>query len=119
MFLAQKLEEMIDLSVRRISHGETNIKGPMFLGMILALAEAGVTGSSASVEVLVARAARVNLEMSYGLLQVLADEVGVPTLPGMDDGTLPSLTCSEDWEDAMGGMNWDMDLFFPRGGMYE
>ncbi|KAH7376723.1 hypothetical protein B0T11DRAFT_272835 [Plectosphaerella cucumerina] len=119
MFLAQKLEEMIDLSVRRISHGETNIKGPMFLGMILALAEAGVTGSSASVEVLVARAARVNLEMSYGLLQVLADEVGVPTSPGMDDGTLPSLTCSEDWEDAMGGMNWDMDLFFPRGGMYE
>ncbi|KAH6663971.1 hypothetical protein F5X68DRAFT_251178 [Plectosphaerella plurivora] len=104
MFLAQKLEEMVELSFRRISHGETNIKGPMFLKMILALAEAGVAASysSASCEVPVAQAATA----------------GVPTSPSVDYGTLPSLSCSEDWEDAMGGMSWDLDVFniFPPGG---
>lgn len=116
MILAQKLEDMVELSTRRIRHGETNIKGPMFLRMILAQAEAGATGSSGSPDGTIARAARESLEMSYALLQIMADEAGVPVSPILDSGTLPSLTCSEDWDDAMGGMSWDFNLFFPQGG---
>lgn len=72
------VRDLVALSEERVRRGETNVKGHMFLCMILAQVEAveeeaageedGGGGDAASVEVAVARAARDSLRHCYGLL---------------------------------------------------
>ncbi|KAK8101933.1 hypothetical protein PG999_012307 [Apiospora kogelbergensis] len=63
------VRDLVALSDRRIRLGETNVKGYMFLCMILAQVEAVEDDDDARVEERVARAARDSLEHCLGLLK--------------------------------------------------
>ncbi|KAJ5202789.1 hypothetical protein N7449_004868 [Penicillium cf. viridicatum] len=76
--LKRSVNDMITFSSERIRHGETNIKGHMFLSMILAKVEAVQTGVDC--ELSIARSAKDSLEFCHGLLLTQADSssLGVP-----------------------------------------
>ncbi|KAF5679756.1 C6 zinc finger domain-containing protein [Fusarium denticulatum] len=70
--LKQSIRDMIALAEERIRQGETNVKGPMFLSMILGQAEAIETESSIPLQI--AQSARDSLEPSYNVLKMRADK---------------------------------------------
>jgi hypothetical protein len=65
--LKQAVKDMISLSAERIRQGEANIKGHMFLNMILAQVEA--IGAGTSCEFKMAQSARDSLEFCHDLLR--------------------------------------------------
>ncbi|CAI4213219.1 unnamed protein product [Parascedosporium putredinis] len=69
--LKRTLRSMLALSLERVRAGETNVKGHMFLQMILAQAEAKEAGVPC--ELHIATAARESLELCYGVLRERAE----------------------------------------------
>ncbi|RSL84584.1 hypothetical protein CEP51_003820 [Fusarium floridanum] len=100
--LKQVVREMMDLSLERIRQGETNIKGHMFLNMILALVEA--KEEDVPHEFKVAQRARESLELCFDLLQ---PQVG--THLDLASGQMSFMPTSLD---EQGGSVLDFDLDF-------
>ncbi|KAK8001685.1 hypothetical protein PG991_013907 [Apiospora marii] len=110
------VRDLIALSEERVRLGETNVKGHMFLCMILAQVEAVEEGEgdgggeeSSSVEVAVARAARDSLGHCYGLLCLRRGAGGKGNGEGAEDAV--ALDTGEDGDQGlgMGGYELDMD----------
>lgn len=112
------VRDLIALSEERVRLGETNVKGHMFLCMILAQVEAieknggGGGGGSSSVEVAVARAARDSLGHCYGLLCLRrgrggerGDEVGLAA----DEAEDAALGTGEE-DQGLGLWGYELDL---------
>lgn len=74
--LKQAVADMISLSVERIRQGETNVKSPMFLGMILAHVNAIETGTSSDLNI--ALSARENLSVCHDLLKARSGSAASP-----------------------------------------
>ncbi|RSL73040.1 hypothetical protein CEP53_000811 [Fusarium sp. AF-6] len=100
--LKQVVREVMDLSLERIRQGETNIKGHMFLNMILALVEA--KEEDVPHEFKVAQRARESLELFFDLLQ---PQVGAPL--DLVSGQMSFMPTSLD---EQGGSVLDFDLDF-------
>jgi len=112
--LAQSLEDLSALSAKRSRLGETNVKGHMFLKMILAQAEAGEAGLSAeSTELAIAQTARDSLLFCRGLLQTLAEEAAVPLV----SPPATTMTSMDDELEAFGGLDWNFNFFLEEEGM--
>ncbi|CAI7672477.1 unnamed protein product [Penicillium viridicatum] len=113
MLLKQSVNDMITLSSERVRHGETNIKGHMFLSMILAKVEAVQTG--ADCELSIARSAKDSLEFCHGLLLAQGDSslLGIPNNAGFASGS------SLDGSEGPGSgydLDWDWDFLLPDAG---
>ncbi|KAI0159574.1 hypothetical protein GGR57DRAFT_429973 [Xylariaceae sp. FL1272] len=105
----QAVETVIGLSWARIRQGETNIKAPVFLSMLLAAAD--YIQSDALSQYQMAKSARDNLILCHNLLESRANRL--------------SMTASNDWtfaSDAVDvaqddyGLDFNLDLFFPEMG---
>ncbi|KAI1470474.1 uncharacterized protein F4812DRAFT_267491 [Daldinia caldariorum] len=70
------VKEMTALSIERIRQGETNVKGPMFLSMIMAQVEAIEEGIPCDLRV--AQSAKESLELCVSLLEERAGTVSSP-----------------------------------------
>lgn len=107
--LRKAMEDMIELSAERARRGETNIKGHMFLTMIVAQVQAmedGVPGEGR-----IAEGARSSLEFCHSILQSRAD--GALS----SSWSVDSVSGAETSYDGQGGlgMDWDFDFFLPDG----
>ncbi|KAM4058866.1 fungal zn(2)-Cys(6) binuclear cluster domain-containing protein [Hirsutella rhossiliensis] len=106
-FLKHAMRDMIALSSERIRQGETNIKGHMFLSMLMAQVEAMEADTPCDVELQIARSARDSLEFCHDLLRTRAGTASPDSRsasPGLDGG-----------QDSEGyGLDLDMDIFFPE-----
>ncbi|KAI0828428.1 hypothetical protein F5Y06DRAFT_290971 [Hypoxylon sp. FL0890] len=106
--LKQAVNDMLSLSIERIRKGETNVKGPMFLSMIMAQAEAIEAGTEC--EFKVAQAAKDSLELCYDILRTRIGTISspCPTNTGLTPTSL---------DGSQGGYGLDLDLdwnfFFP------
>ncbi|KAK8041042.1 hypothetical protein PG994_014049 [Apiospora phragmitis] len=99
------VRDLIALSEERVRLGETNVKGHMFLCMILAQVEAVEDGGPV-VEPRVVGAARDSLEHCYGLLCLRRrgeGTHGAPDAVGLDDATLGT-------EEGQGLGAYELDL---------
>lgn len=104
--LKQAVKDVVSLSIERIRQGETNIKSPMFLSMVLAQAAAIEEGTSC--EFKIAQGARDSLEFCHDLLQTLIGTGPMPTPNEMD----PTSISPDDWQEGY-GFDLDLDFFFP------
>ncbi|OTA58346.1 hypothetical protein K449DRAFT_373818 [Hypoxylon sp. EC38] len=110
--LKEAVNEMLSLSVERIQKGETNVKGPMFLSMIVAQAEAIEAGTEC--ELKVAQAAMDSLEQCYDMLRGRVDTISspCPTNTGLTPASI---------DGSQGGFGLDFDLdwnFFLPGASF-
>ncbi|KAH7355387.1 hypothetical protein BKA65DRAFT_394092 [Rhexocercosporidium sp. MPI-PUGE-AT-0058] len=105
--LLQSVKDMVALSAERIRQGETNIKGHMFLSMVVAQVDAMEAGTSC--EYSNAHSARDSLLFCHGLLQARA-----ATMSGLGDAN--SLSASPFGEQEGYGMDFDLDFFLPNAG---
>ncbi|KAJ5597966.1 hypothetical protein N7537_008050 [Penicillium hordei] len=112
--LKRFVNDMITLSSERIRHGETNIKGHMFLSMILAKVEAVQAG--ADCELSIARSAKDSLEFCHGLLLAQADSslLGGPNNTGFASGS--SLDDGPEGPDSGYDLDLDWDFLLPDAG---
>ncbi|KAI0128250.1 hypothetical protein F4776DRAFT_201282 [Hypoxylon sp. NC0597] len=99
--LKEAVNEMLSLSIERIRKGETNVKGPMFLNMVVAQAEAIEAGTEC--ELKVAQAAKNSLEQCYDMLRARVGTISspCPTNTGLTPTSLDS---------SQGGFGLDLDL---------
>ncbi|KAJ5848002.1 hypothetical protein N7455_011959 [Penicillium solitum] len=114
MLLKHSVNNLITLSSERIRYGETNIKGHMFLSMILAKVEAVQTG--ADCELSMARSAKDSLEFCHGLLLAQADSslLGIPNNAGFASGS--SLDDGSEGPDSGYDLDLDWDFLLPDAG---
>jgi hypothetical protein len=103
----------------RMRHGETNVKGYVYISMSTAQIEALFDGSSA--EEAVMDAARESLETCRGILEEMAVKAsGVDTGSGVSDGVTPLLGDLDGQFDFLDDGSWDFDFgqssFFHHGG---
>ncbi|KAI1412223.1 hypothetical protein F5Y13DRAFT_180292 [Hypoxylon sp. FL1857] len=110
--LKQAVRDMLSLSIERIRKGETNVKGPMFLSMVLAQAEAIEAGTEC--EFKVAQAAKDNLELCYDILRTRVGAISspCPTNTGLTPTSL---------DGSQGGYGLDLDFdwnFFLPGASF-
>ncbi|KOS45463.1 hypothetical protein ACN38_g3579 [Penicillium nordicum] len=114
MLLKRSANDIIILSSERIRHGETNVKGHMFLSMILGKVEAVQTG--ADCELSIARSAIDSLEFCHGLLLAQADSslLGIPNNAGFTSGS--SLDDEPEGPDSGYDLDLDWDFLFPDSG---
>lgn len=107
--LKQAVNDITALSWERIRQGETNIKGPIFLCIVLAMANA--VDRDALCEISTAKNVRDSLVLCYHILETRAKAV---PLPSPNDGSLTS--SSLDGGDQGGiGLDFSFDFFFPNG----
>ncbi|KAI0097760.1 hypothetical protein GGR51DRAFT_540221 [Nemania sp. FL0031] len=107
--LKQAVNDITTLSWERIRQGETNIKGPMFLGIVLAVANS--PDGSASCEAAMAKSARDSLTLCHQILEARAR--AVPLVSPFDT----SLTSSSlDGEPNSFGLDFNLEFFFPNSG---
>ncbi|KAI1090189.1 fungal-specific transcription factor domain-containing protein [Rostrohypoxylon terebratum] len=104
--LKKAVQDMNELSIERIRRGETNVKGPMFLSMILAQAEAMEEGVSCDLKV--AQSAKDSLELCYDILQA---RTGTMPSPGPTAGLTP-ISLSGAQGDYGLNLDFDLDFFF-------
>ena len=104
--LKQALKDMISLSLERIRQGETNVKGHMFLSMVLAQVEAIEAGTSC--EHKMAQSARDSLELCLDLLRARISNVSLPVPNGADPISTSLGNGQEDY-----GLDLDFDFFLP------
>lgn len=123
--LKQALRDIADLSALRIAHAENNIKGHLFISVVLAQVEATERGISA--ETMVIDAARNSAEICMGLLSKripmtasnddymrhidngsAADAVGVPVMGAIAAEQSFGFGGTRMGADTM-GMDWTMD----------
>ncbi|KAI1804198.1 hypothetical protein F4811DRAFT_521150 [Daldinia bambusicola] len=74
--LKKAVKDMTALSIERIRQGETNVKGPMFLSMIMAQVEAIEEGLPCDLKI--AQSAKESLELCVGLLEERAGTMSSP-----------------------------------------
>ncbi|KAJ8129598.1 hypothetical protein O1611_g4035 [Lasiodiplodia mahajangana] len=107
--LKQAVNDITTLSWERIRQGETNIKGPMFLGIVLVMANS--PNWDALCELTMARSARDSLTLCHQILEARARAVPLSSPFGS------SLTSSSlDGEPAGFGLDFSLDFFFPNPG---
>ncbi|KAI0900221.1 fungal-specific transcription factor domain-containing protein [Annulohypoxylon nitens] len=104
--LKKAVNDMVELSVERIRRGETNVKGPMFLSMIMGQAEAMEEGVSCDLKV--AQNAKDSLELCYDILQA---RTGTMPSPGPNTGLTP-ISFSGAQGDYGLDFDFDLDFFF-------
>ncbi|KAI0888700.1 uncharacterized protein GGS22DRAFT_184278 [Annulohypoxylon maeteangense] len=107
--LKQAVKGMVELSMERVRQGETNVKGPMFLSMIMAQAEATEEGTSCDLKV--AQSAKDSLELCYDIMQARA---GTISSPGPNTGLTP-MSLSGGQGDYGLDLDFDLDFFFSGG----
>ena len=103
----------------RMRHGETNVKGYVYISMSTAQIEALFDGSSP--EKAVMNAAKESLETCRGILEAMAMTAsGVETEGGASDGVTPLSGDLEGQFDFLADGSWDFDFeessFFHHGG---
>jgi hypothetical protein len=106
--LKQAMKDMIASSLGRIRHGETNVKGPMFLSMILAQAEA--IEADTLCELRIAQSAKDVLDVCHDILQTRIENL--PT-PYANDIRLTSTSLGNAQDDY--GFDMDMNLDLDMG----
>ena len=101
--LARKeaVKRLIDISARRVQHGELNVKMHMFLSVVLAEVESMESGTEC--EDVIARGAVASLDYCHDLLQ---KQLGSPA---QRDFSIPSGEPESDW------LDFDMELFLQDG----
>ncbi|KAH6652057.1 hypothetical protein BKA67DRAFT_345316 [Truncatella angustata] len=102
-YLKQAMHRIIDFSVKRIEYGETNIKGPMFLSMIMA--HVAAIEANIPIEYQIARSGRESLEHCVDLLQKRSDAI---SLANPDNIGFTPTNFSE--HDSY-GLDFDLDFF--------
>ncbi|RFU75884.1 c6 zinc finger domain-containing [Trichoderma arundinaceum] len=102
--LKKIIEDMISLSLERIRQGETNVKGYMFLCMIMAQAEATARGASS--ELSIAKSAKDSISMC---LEILQKRLSVTSL-SLSTPDFES-TSIDERESYTYGLDFDMDFF--------
>ncbi|KAJ2978612.1 hypothetical protein NUW58_g7443 [Xylaria curta] len=108
-FLKQAVNDTLSLSWERIRKGETNIKGPMFLGIVLAVANSLDKGPLC--ELAMAKKARDSLALCHQILDTRAKAIA---LSSPNDSSLTSSSLNGD-QDGL-GLDFSMEFFFPNGG---
>ncbi|KAI0423587.1 hypothetical protein F5Y09DRAFT_209519 [Xylaria sp. FL1042] len=107
-FLKQAVLDITALSWERIRQGETNIKGPMFLSIVLALANAA--DKDTLCELTMAQSARDSLVLCHETLEARARAA---LLLSPNDGNMTSSSLDGD-QDFL-GLEYSLDFFFPNG----
>lgn len=92
-----------DQSLERIKKGETNVKGPMFLSMVMTQAEGGEDGRPLRLRT--AEAARDSLQYCYDLLKVR--KAAQPPMDNMDMAETSTSSIGD-----VDGFDFDFDLDF-------
>ncbi|KAK5633426.1 hypothetical protein RRF57_009140 [Xylaria bambusicola] len=110
-FLKQAMHDLTALSWERIRQGETNIKGPMFLSIVLAVANSA--DKDAVCELTMAQNARDSLVLCYDILEARARAA---PWPSPNDGSLASSSGDGD-QDAL-GLEFSLDFFFPNTSLW-
>ncbi|KAI1364614.1 hypothetical protein F5Y08DRAFT_328599 [Xylaria arbuscula] len=110
-FLKQALQDISILSWERIRQGETNIKGPMFLDIVLAVANSA--DKDAVCEFTMAKTARDSLVLCHDVLEA---RVRAAPWPSPNDGSLASSSGDGD-QDAF-GLEFSLDFFFPNASQW-
>ncbi|KAF2967523.1 hypothetical protein GQX73_g6038 [Xylaria multiplex] len=105
-FLKQAVHDITALSWERIRQGETNIKGPMFLGIVLGMANSA--DKDALCERTMAQNARDSLILCHDILETRARAVSLPS-PNNDSLTSSSIDGDQD----AFGLDLSLDFFFP------
>ncbi|KAI1747563.1 hypothetical protein F4782DRAFT_551987 [Xylaria castorea] len=100
-FLKQVVNDVTALSWERVRQGETNIKGPVFGDIVLAVANS--PDKDALCELEMTRGARDNLVLCHQILETRANAVA---LSSPNDGSLTSSSF---------GLDFGLDFFFPNG----
>ncbi|KAI0477969.1 hypothetical protein F4859DRAFT_43831 [Xylaria cf. heliscus] len=108
-FLKQSFNDFGALSWERIRQGETNIKGPMFLDIVLAVVNS--PDKDDLCELSMAKNARDSLILCHHILETRAKAIA---LPSPNDGSLTSSSLDGD-QDGF-GMDFSLDYFFPAAG---
>lgn len=127
--LKHTMRQMMQLSEERVNRGETNIKAYMFLGMVLAQAEAIEIGAEqGEIERAIALAARDALLFCVKLLEhkVASASLGESALAGSDvaydmevDATGWATGSEAVYQEGYAGeLEFELDFFSPDGGMY-
>ncbi|KAK0375939.1 hypothetical protein CLIM01_06677 [Colletotrichum limetticola] len=108
-FLKKTMMELIEIAAERVRYGgETNIKGHMFLKMIVAQIEAMEMGIPGDLEI--AKSAKESLEYCHTLLEGQASTVTPCSTADADFGS-----SGLDHEQGGFGFDWDFDFFLPEG----
>jgi len=110
-FLRQAVNHISAMSWERIRQGETNIKGPMFIGVVLAIADA--VDKDALREFSMAKNARDALLLCLRLLETRANALGSEFLLSPNDASLAS--SSFDGDNGF-LLDLNLDFFFQEGG---
>lgn len=108
--LRQAVNDVAALAWERIRQGETNIKGPMFLSIVLAVADSA--DKDALCELTMARNARDSLALCYDILETRARAAPQPFT--ISDGSLDS-SSPDDGQEAF-DLDFALDFFFPNAG---
>ena len=104
--LKQALRDMISMSTQRIRQGETNIKGHVFMSMVLAQAEA--IEADVACEFPMAQSGKESLEFCLDLLQMRASAAAM-SYPGGAVLSAPSLDGGREGSE----LDLGLDFFFP------
>ncbi|KAI0199281.1 hypothetical protein F4808DRAFT_218935 [Astrocystis sublimbata] len=108
-FLKQAVIDIIALSWERIRQGETNIKGPMFLDLVLAMVNAPDLHEMCELEM--AKIARDSLVLCHDILDTRAKAL---SLSSPYDGSMTS--SSLDGDQGPFDLDFNFDFFFPNEG---
>ncbi|GAP86258.1 putative C6 zinc finger domain-containing protein [Rosellinia necatrix] len=108
-FLKQAVDDITAMAWERIRQGETNIKGPIFLGIVLAVANS--VDKDALCEFTMAKNARDSLILCLQILETRARTAPLPS-PGEDSLASSSLDGDRDGF----GLDFSLDFFFPGAG---
>ncbi|CAI0649383.1 unnamed protein product, partial [Colletotrichum noveboracense] len=103
--LKSSAKDLIEMSAERIRQGDTNIKGHMFLSMIVAQVEAMEEGHSG--EHMIAQSAKNSLDFCNSVLQRRLESVPSPW--STDTSTM---TADREGQEAF-AIDWDFDFFLP------
>jgi hypothetical protein len=103
------MRDQMELSLNRIRHGETNVKHPMFLTMVMTLAKAIEEGKPS--RLMMAQAARDSLREGYDIIKdhntsMVQGESAVTAI-----GSSTEASSFDDLEDYDFG--FDLDFFMP------
>ncbi|KAH9885149.1 hypothetical protein F4778DRAFT_761292 [Xylariomycetidae sp. FL2044] len=114
--LKSAMRDLIALAERRVHHGETNIKGYMFLNMVLAqveAVEAGARVGDGRLEAAIARAAVDSLRFCRDAMRARADAMVLVGGERMDfDAEALDVAGSMEFETF--GMDWDWESLLPQ-----
>ncbi|CAG8250370.1 unnamed protein product [Penicillium salamii] len=105
--LKKAVHELLTFSAERIRQGETNIKGHMFISMIIAQVEAKQSG--ADCELSIARGAKDSLDFCHSLLLKLADSA---SLVHSSDSAVAGVNVDGGDTEFLSGFDLDLDWDF-------